>query len=221
MATAHVKPGDEVDVPWGLDTFHGVVVEVYQSRGPMRARVRLDATGDEDPQVITVPVDDIVASEPTETEFTRHGGWLRYAEYEHQLQEALSRAMVNLHFDATLRSAVDVADRGLDFIIESPDFILVVEVKWQVREFQKLLRQLKLAIDTVSSEHGRSTAGLLVAPNAPRAIVSTRQLGPFQPEDRIVFTRWRGHEDDDRLQEAIGTLIAATRTCEANEGGDD
>jgi hypothetical protein len=204
MPSRAIQVGDQVRVPWGLDTVDGVVEDIYESSHGRRMLVRVAVPGaSEDGETITLPADEVQLRD--EAEGVPPGTWVTEAQYERKLGEALRRLLPLLQLHAEIRSQIGTgAERRADFVVQSGNRKVFIEAKTGTR-------QKHITTDTVNQlrrllSYGQPSdvAGLLVTdldltPNAQRLI---------RESPRLRAVRWRSSHDDKRLAAALTSLLS-------------
>lgn len=205
MGDPQLKPGDEVDVPWGLDTFSGAVVDTYISGGVRRVRVAVNVPDTEERQLITLPADAVSRSRKSHSEFAKPGAWLHAEQYEQALRIALTEAVQSVPElgAGTMAMTSQPADDGVDISFASTRFYIAVVVKWQLRDIYRFAIDLTKRLDAIEANSNRVMAALIVSPNTAGRSRSERSVGLIPVAPRIIYARWQGPEDDGRLIDAI------------------
>lgn len=199
-----LKPGDLVDVPWGLDTFPGRVIEAYTSGGVMRVRVEVEIPGRQEPETMVLRAEDIVA-ESSHDDVARPGGWTHAPQYLRNVLNEIVDAVAEFESPQKYRLTANwtAAGHEYDALLEGPSAVVVIEIKWQLHELRNYINQVSAKVNLAGSFLGEKAAGLLISPNAPRAIVAHPHVGPSKLARQVVFVRWRGESDSAALREAV------------------
>lgn len=210
MSNPKIKSGDRVEVPWGLDTYTGRVVEILRSGTIRRARVAVDVPGFDEPQSVTLPLDSLSPLKRGRSEWSRPGGWVHMSDYEDRLRQSLLRSVEQVPELRSRTSEVvsEAAGDTLDFSISSNGYRIFVEVKWQVRDLGSVANQIEryLSHFRMSNVSERMSA-LLISPNSPSGSARSSEEYPFIVTSFLVFVTWRGSVDDERLVDALAQSI--------------
>jgi hypothetical protein len=200
-----LKTGDRVGVPWGVDTREGEVVAVYRNGDVLQVLVRLvvpEGVGDESPTVV-LPADSVTPLSE-DRELPAPGTWLPGFRYEREVAQALTRVLADP--ESTVYLNLERSDEEIDILVESQRGIIVGEVKlgdplrelsfdFGVRHLRELIRAFPGA------------KGLLFTPGAlPPSIEDRLRTGGLLSPD-IGVVRWRGPQDDKRLDLLIHALL--------------
>lgn len=205
-----IVPGDTVDVPWGFDTFPATVLEVYESGGQQRVRVRLLRSDNSAPEEAVFRVGDLAAS-PPESKYTRPGSWQHVREYEDEFVRVVQDLLENRDTGQEMHPHV-VVDHNPDFgdlIARFDDNTVVFELKWQLHEVRNAVSQASNFAAGLRRLESRAASVIIVSPNFPRAFVSALPGGPTRLAPDVYFVRWSGPNDNGRLGDALGLALSS------------
>jgi hypothetical protein len=202
MPSRAVQVGDHVRVPWGLDTVDGVVEDIYDSSHGPRMLVRVAIPGaSEEGETITLPADEVQL--PDEAEDAPPGTWVTEAQYERKLENALQRLRFSLPPDVeVLSNAPDIAGREVDFVVQSGNRRVFVEVKTGSRQ-KRITADVVDQLGRLLKMESKDAAGLLVT---DRDLTADAQR-VLRESPRLRVVRWRGPSDDHRLVSELASLL--------------
>ncbi|GAA3224507.1 hypothetical protein GCM10017691_12580 [Pseudonocardia petroleophila] len=211
--TIPLNPGDLVDVPWGLDSVAGIVLESYVSGGVQRVRVAVQIPGSDTRDEIVVRALDLLGQEQAVEGFAKAGGWLRHATYERQIIPLIGSLLDDLQPDTKwqVSTAWSEGKTELDAIIESSRLAIIIEIKWSLGQvFQMVVPMLKRAMGIVRSRLGVPTVSLVISPNSPKGTRSNNPMTTGQLTSKVYFARWRGDSDTDQLIQVLRLILSSS-----------
>lgn len=203
-----LRPGDRVNVPWGVDTFEGRVVETYQSGGALRVRVEVQIPGRDDLETVVLRAEDVI----TESErddvslIDRESNPVRY---ERSLLNAVISAVSDFSEpdQYSLISNWDGAGVEADAVIRGPHSTVVIDVKWRIRELHHYVDRLRRVLDKIEEELQLPVRCIVVSPYPPRAMMTgSSKFAYLAPS--VVLVRWRDVKDNVALSEALSEVLA-------------
>ena len=200
-----LKTGDRVAVPWGVDTREGEVVAVYRTGDVLQVVVRLsvpEGGGDESPTVV-LPADSVTPLSEVR-DLPAPGAWLPGFRYERNVAEALGRVLADS--EPTIYLNLERSGKEIDVLVESQLGTIVGEVKLPnplpERSFDFGVQHLYAVIRTFPG-----AKGLFLTPSALPPSVEDRLGTGGLLSPGIGVVRWRGPQDDKRLDLVIHALL--------------
>ena len=200
-----LQVGDQVRVPWGLDTVDGVVEEVYEAGAGPRVVIRiLDPESGEKTETVALPAEAVAGA--AEGEPRSPGAWLTEARYRNSLAEALQRLLPTLSEEGNLRAQAWAEprihpDRRPDFLVRAGPRTVVIEAK--AGRGKNLTAEAVHQLRAFLASLPRYVSGLLVTD----AKLTSQAQALLRENPQLDAVQWRSARDDHRLADALGPLL--------------
>jgi hypothetical protein len=205
---AELQPGLRVEVPWGVDTFPGQVIETYESGGALRVRVEVQVPGRAEPETIVLRAEDVItkADEAADALYQGSGAGVRY---ERHFLNALIDAVSQLPNPASfsLSTQFPVADIRFDALVLGEEAAVAVDIKIRIRELQHYVTGLSARARGLTDRIARPVVVLAVSPSTPQLVGITKNSGLTYLLPNVALLRWRDSRDDLLLKEAIREIF--------------
>lgn len=201
--------GDRVRIPWGVDVLDGIVVEIQTTTMGSRAVVQVDLPGavEEDgaPATVTLPLSALQPADWWPDATGRIGGWAAYASYERHVLAAFERILANRK---NIRFAYPRhgMDRGYDLLIEAPEGVVAVEMKYYARRRTQTGQVRQLIEATQKAVERTERADLIIVVtniDVSLALMQEQIINAVVSDTPIRVVTWRSQADDPPLAGVI------------------
>jgi len=205
---AELRPGVLVDVPWGVDTFPGRVIETYVSGGALRVRIEVQVPGRSEAETLVLRAEDVILR--SDVEISRAATSKDAMRYERDLLNALIYCIGQLPEPRTynLMTSWSIGDVEVDALVRGPTAAIAVDVKLQIREFRHYVERLRLITHNISMRLGLPAIMLAVSPNPPQFLGLIRHDADSFAAENVAILRWRDERDTAILQDAVRGILA-------------
>ncbi|MEU5774552.1 hypothetical protein ABZ819_14850 [Streptomyces venezuelae] len=209
------EPGQEVQVPWGLDVLRGTVLRTYDTGRGAQAVVRVEVPGVSgtsiDEVTVTLPVGSLQAPPEIGAPAPVVGNWVHAMGYERDFYYHLESILNSLTPEGSTYVQRAELDGGHDFYVgrnlgkgQEGEILLYGVLKYSPTKTPLSAKRLQSAIswgESMNHANGR----LLIVTNVDISAAAMRFLS--ESDSQLLWLKWRGPEDDSKLRDLAMNLI--------------
>ncbi|MGW7514617.1 hypothetical protein ACWGJ2_03375 [Streptomyces sp. NPDC054796] len=209
------EPGQEVQVPWGLDVLRGTVLRTYDTgRGP-QAVVRVEVPGvsgsSVDEVTVTLPVRALKAPSGAGGPAPAVGNWVHAMSYERGFYSHLESILESLDPKGSTYVHRADLDGEYDFYIARRrkksleyEILLYGVLKYSTKKTPLSVKRLQSVISWEKSMR-RSKGRLLLVTNVDISAAAVQLFS--ESGSHLLWLKWGGPKDDSNLRDLAVDLI--------------
>lgn len=209
------EPGQEVQVPWGLDVLRGTVLRTYDTGRGTQAVVRVEVPGvsgsSVDEVTVTLPAEALEAPPGAGAPAPAVGNWVHAMSYERDFYYHLESILESLIPDGSAHVQRAELDGGADFYIvrhlgKGPEFDTPFcgVLKYSPTKTPLPAKRLQSALSWEKGMKHPQGIPLLVT-NVDISAAAKRLLA--ESDSHLLWFKWRGPEDNSSLRDLAMNLI--------------